>query len=165
MEIPMRAKLIAAAAVTAMLAGVAMAGEPPAMQVYEGEFSVDNVYVPCLGEVFTVHEHITARSHQFRTVSGTYHLVDNLRLELTLVGPGGTYFGIGLVPLIRNSRVGQGSVEQTLVRATLKPVDHDGTVLSSQSELKITVNAKGDFVVFRDTGWTDDWFRCVRPEQ
>lgn len=163
----MRKNLIAAAAVAAMAAmaaGVALAGEPPAMQVYESEFSLENVYVPCLGEVFTAHEHVTARSHQFRTVSGTYHLVDNIRLELTLEGPSGTYFGVALVPLVRNSRVGQGAVEQMLTRAALKPIDHDGTVLLAQTEFKMTVNANGDLVVLRDTIGTEDWVRCVRPK-
>jgi hypothetical protein len=41
MESPMREKVIAAAAVTAMSAGVALAGEPLAMQVHESDcFSI-----------------------------------------------------------------------------------------------------------------------------
>jgi len=42
----MREEVIAAAAVTALWAGVALAGEPPGMQVHESDCSLDNVYVP-----------------------------------------------------------------------------------------------------------------------
>ena len=159
-------KLIVAVAValsSMCVGGAAGAGDPPAMQVHEFEFSLDSVYVPCLGEMFSVHEHVTVRSHQFRTVSGTYHLVNNMQLELTLEGPSGTYFGIASVPLVRNGKVGQASVEQTLARAALKPIDHEGTVLLAQDEFKLTVDANGRLIVFRDTMGTEDWVRCVRP--
>jgi len=107
------------ALLSACVADAAKAGELPAMQSHEIDFSADNVYVPCLGEMFTAHEYITVRSPQFHTVSGTYHPVDAMQLELTLEGPGGTYFGLGIVPLVRNAKVGQAMVEQMVVRAAL----------------------------------------------
>ena len=168
METPMLKKLIVAVAValsSMCVRGAAVAGDPPAMQVHEFEFSADNVYVPCLGEMFSAHEHVTVRSHQFRTVSGTYHLVNNMQLELTLEGPSGTYFGIASVPLIRNDAVGQASVEQMLVRAALKPIGHKGTVLLAQNEFKLTIDANGRLVVLRDSTGTEDWVRCIRPGQ
>lgn len=164
----MRRKLIVAVAValwSLCVGAIAAAGDPPAMQVHEFEFSLDNVYVPCLGEMFSAHEQVTVRSHQFRTVTGIYHLVNHMQLELTLQGPSGTYFGIGLVPLVRNGKVGQASVEQTVVRAALKPVDHDGTVLLAQTAFKLTVDANGRLVLLRDTVGTEDWVHCVRPGQ
>jgi hypothetical protein len=145
--------------------GTTVAGDPPAMQVDEFEFSIDNVYVPCLGEMYTAHERVTVRSHQFRTPTGVYHLVDQMQLELTLQGPGGTYFGIAMAPLVRNGKVGQASVQQSLVRAALKPIDHDGTVLLAQTEYKLTFDANERLVVLRDSMGTEDWVRCVRPGQ
>ena len=123
-----------------------------------------SVYVDCLGAMLDFELQLRVAYHEFETPSGTYHLVGNWHYTSLWTNPltGDTWVGRGNSPSQESTNIGPGETFQFTTNEMVKPLAGDGPKWKYQLSLKITVNANGDLVVYREN-LHDDYLdaRCL----
>ena len=163
----MKRTLLTVAALV-LVTSQAFAGDSKGIDVIQFTDDVPSpgYYVDCVGENIFGTRVIESRYLEFETPSGTFHVVDNWKIAVYFSGllTGRSWAGHGVSPFQLNSKLEKGQILQWVARVTMMPLDDESPVWVYQNEFKLTVNAKGDLIVFNDE---DDFLgghRCLGPE-
>jgi len=153
------------AAAMFLVSTVALGGGKGAQRIEDSfDWPENGFYIECLNDFLTGTVYYTLLSHEVETPSGKVHIISS-------------FFGTGHIYSLTTGetwtqkfsiaqviKVGPGEVINVQDREKYMPDDPHGTVFFMEYVYKITVNANGELVVYRETPITDfpsDISRCA----